>query len=70
MNDDFILGFVNSMEGEKDPRNLLSAFQIMRTIIREFDITKHAEVGSLSYTLRAGEEVAETVTFIVRLECL
>lgn len=30
---DFTLGFIQVMDGEKDPRNLLIAFQIVRDII-------------------------------------
>lgn len=31
------------MDGEKDPRNLMSAFKITRSIIDQFDITAHVE---------------------------
>lgn len=31
---DFVFGFVQSMDGERDPRNLLLAFQVAKTIIR------------------------------------
>ncbi|KAJ3415076.1 hypothetical protein HDV05_005602 [Chytridiales sp. JEL 0842] len=43
MNDDFLLGFITSMDGEKDPRNLLLCFNIVKVITHEFDISKHAE---------------------------
>ncbi|KAG0182839.1 hypothetical protein DFQ29_001779 [Apophysomyces sp. BC1021] len=39
----FIGGFVSFMDGEKDPRNLLVAFEIVRVIIRKFDISCHVE---------------------------
>lgn len=36
---DFVFGFVQSMDGERDPRNLLLAFQIAKNIIhRGFDL--------------------------------
>lgn len=36
---DFVFGFVQSMDGERDPRNLLLAFQIAKNIIhRGYDL--------------------------------
>lgn len=32
---DFVFGFVQSMDGEKDPRNLLLAFQVAKNIIHQ-----------------------------------
>ncbi|XP_056221346.1 MMS19 nucleotide excision repair protein homolog [Seriola aureovittata] len=41
---DFVFGFVQSMDGERDPRNLLLAFQIAKNIIhRGYDLGKFAE---------------------------
>ncbi|XP_042363392.1 MMS19 nucleotide excision repair protein homolog [Plectropomus leopardus] len=41
---DFVFGFVQSMDGERDPRNLLLAFQIARDIIlRGYDLGKFTE---------------------------
>uniref|UniRef100_UPI0037E8DB9A MMS19 nucleotide excision repair protein homolog isoform X2 n=1 Tax=Semicossyphus pulcher TaxID=241346 RepID=UPI0037E8DB9A len=41
---DFVFGFVQSMDGERDPRNLLLAFQIARTIVKRcYDLGKFAE---------------------------
>ncbi|XP_067100603.1 MMS19 nucleotide excision repair protein homolog [Osmerus mordax] len=41
---DFVFGFVQSMDGERDPRNLLLAFQIARNIIhRNYDMGKFTE---------------------------
>ncbi|KAM9716751.1 MMS19 nucleotide excision repair protein homolog isoform 1-T1 [Menidia menidia] len=41
---DFVFGFVQSMDGERDPRNLLLAFQIARNIlVRGYDLGKFAE---------------------------
>lgn len=38
---DFVFGFVQSMDGERDPRNLLLAFQIAKNIIyRGYDLGK------------------------------
>jgi len=44
MGKDFITGYVNLAEGEKDPRNLLHAFAIDRIILTEFDVTPQIEV--------------------------
>ncbi|KNC99444.1 uncharacterized protein SPPG_05684 [Spizellomyces punctatus DAOM BR117] len=43
MGDDFISGFIQAMDGEKDPRNLLMAFRIAKVLIESFDCTKFAE---------------------------
>ncbi|XP_019939047.2 MMS19 nucleotide excision repair protein homolog isoform X1 [Paralichthys olivaceus] len=41
---DFVFGFVQSMDGERDPRNLLLAFQIANNIIhRGYDLGKFTE---------------------------
>ncbi|TRZ00451.1 hypothetical protein DNTS_034560 [Danionella cerebrum] len=41
---DFIFGFVQSVDGERDPRNLLLAFQVARNIIyRGYDLGKFVE---------------------------
>ncbi|XP_037610293.1 MMS19 nucleotide excision repair protein homolog isoform X1 [Sebastes umbrosus] len=41
---DFVFGFVQSMDGERDPRNLLLAFQIAKSIIlRGYDLGKFTE---------------------------
>ncbi|CAE7224793.1 unnamed protein product [Rhizoctonia solani] len=39
----FLPGYIKLAEGEKDPRNLLLAFNIARIIILEFDITNHVD---------------------------
>jgi DNA repair/transcription protein MET18/MMS19 len=44
MRKEFISGYIALAEGEKDPRNLLTAFAIARVILIEFDITDHVEV--------------------------
>lgn len=41
---DFIFGFVQSVDGERDPRNLLLAFQVAKNIIyRGYDLGKFVE---------------------------
>ncbi|KAM3592490.1 uncharacterized protein V6R79_019755 [Siganus canaliculatus] len=41
---DFVFGFVQSMDGERDPRNLLLSFQIAKNIIhRGYDLGKFTE---------------------------
>jgi hypothetical protein len=41
---EFLAGYVAIADGEKDPRNLLTAFAIARVILIEFNITDHVEV--------------------------
>jgi hypothetical protein len=42
----FIEGFISIMDGEKDPRNLLMVFDLVRFIIDKLDISRHVEVRS------------------------
>jgi hypothetical protein len=44
MGKEFLSGYVTLVEGEKDPRNLMTAFAIARVILVEFDIADHVEV--------------------------
>lgn len=48
MGEEFLKGYAVIAEGEKDPRNLLTAFAIARVILVEFDITDHVEVRDLA----------------------
>ncbi|GAB5591220.1 hypothetical protein Unana1_06120 [Umbelopsis nana] len=43
MNNEFVFGFTQTMDGEKDPRNLMKAFTLVREIVRNFDISNHVE---------------------------
>jgi DNA repair/transcription protein MET18/MMS19 len=44
MEKEFIIGYLDLAENEKDPRNLLLAFAITHVIILEFDISDFVEV--------------------------
>ncbi|ORY81884.1 Dos2-interacting transcription regulator of RNA-Pol-II-domain-containing protein [Protomyces lactucae-debilis] len=41
MGQPFLAGIITLMSGEKDPRNLMLAFSIMRVLLQEFDIVNH-----------------------------
>ena len=41
---DFVSGYVSVAEGEKDPRNLLLSFSIVRVLLIEFSINAQIEV--------------------------
>ncbi|KAH7056582.1 Dos2-interacting transcription regulator of RNA-Pol-II-domain-containing protein [Linnemannia elongata] len=43
MSSDFVFGFIQCLDGEKDPRNLMLAFTLIKNIIQEFDIAQHVE---------------------------
>ena len=45
MGKEFVAGYVNLADGEKDPRNLLLSFAITRVILIEFDVSAHIEVS-------------------------
>ncbi|KAF8517882.1 ARM repeat-containing protein [Hysterangium stoloniferum] len=43
MGNDFLRGYIELAEGEKDPRNLMLAFSIARVILIEFDISNFVD---------------------------
>lgn len=45
MGDTSLVGVVDLMTGEKDPRNLMVVFSILKVIMVEWDISNHVEVG-------------------------
>lgn len=44
LGNEFLRGYIELAEGEKDPRNLLLAFSIARVILIEFDISNYVDV--------------------------
>lgn len=44
---EFVKGYCALAEGEKDPRNLMLSFSIVRVILVEFDVTDTIEVSSI-----------------------
>lgn len=44
MGDETIVGITELVSGEKDPRNLMIIFSILRVIMVEWDISSYAEV--------------------------
>jgi hypothetical protein len=47
MGDISLLGVVDIMTGEKDPRNLMVVFSILKVVMVEWDISNHVEVCTL-----------------------
>ena len=47
----FIEGFIKLTTNEKDPRNLMLVFSILKVILVEFDIVGLQEASSLSLVL-------------------
>lgn len=45
MGDSFLASYITLAEGEKDPRNLVLSFAIVRVILIEFDIERHVDVS-------------------------
>src|SRR4051794_15011018 len=43
MGEESLVGIADLVSGEKDPRNLMIIFSMLRVIMIEWDITKHAE---------------------------
>lgn len=52
MGDETIVGIIDLIGGEKDPRNLMIIFSILRVVMVEWDISSHAEVLKLLCTMR------------------
>ena len=44
MGNEFLAGYIELADGEKDPRNLMVAFAIDHVLCIEFDIANHVEV--------------------------
>ncbi|KAJ6006730.1 hypothetical protein N7451_004674 [Penicillium sp. IBT 35674x] len=44
MGDESLMGIVDLMTGEKDPRNLMMVFSILKVVMMEWDVTNHAEL--------------------------
>lgn len=44
MGGETIIGITDVVSGEKDPRNLMIIFSILKVIMMEWDISNHAEV--------------------------
>ena len=51
MGDESIVGIVDLMTREKDPRNLMLVFSILKVVMVEWDISTHAEVCFCRYIL-------------------
>jgi DNA repair/transcription protein MET18/MMS19 len=49
MGDTSLVGMVDLMTGEKDPRNLMLVFSILKVIMVEWDISRHVEVSLFDY---------------------
>ncbi|EJD43759.1 ARM repeat-containing protein [Auricularia subglabra TFB-10046 SS5] len=43
MGDKFLAGYINLADGEKDPRNLILSFAMLRVILVEFGIERHVD---------------------------
>ncbi|KAI9782111.1 MAG: hypothetical protein M1839_005457 [Geoglossum umbratile] len=43
MGGDFVIGITNLVSGEKDPRNLMIIFSMLRVVIVEWDVVKYTE---------------------------
>ncbi|KAG0182247.1 hypothetical protein DFQ29_005130 [Apophysomyces sp. BC1021] len=43
INNEFVYGFIQVMDGEKDPRCLMAAFKLVKMIVDEFDISTYVE---------------------------
>ena len=55
LGEEFIVGVTDLISGEKDPRNLMIIFSVLKVVMTEWDISNHAEVrrskSGISHTL-------------------
>jgi hypothetical protein len=51
-NQAFISRFVSYFDGEKDPRNLMIVFSLLRVPASEWDVSSHAQVSDISMPAR------------------
>ena len=42
----FVVGLTDLVAGEKDPRNLMIVFSVLKVVMVEWDISRHVEVSS------------------------
>ena len=49
MGQEFVVGVTDFVSGEKDPRNLMIIFSVLKAVMIEWDISGHAEVCQLRY---------------------
>lgn len=52
MEETSLVGVVDIMTGEKDPRNLMVVFSILKVVMMEWDITHYVEVWCLIAQLK------------------
>ena len=49
MGDEFVIGVTDLVSGEKDPRNLMIIFSVLKAVMVEWDISGRAEVRILRF---------------------
>ena len=52
LGDQSIVGITDIVSGEKDPRNLMIVFSILKVVMVEWEISGHAEVRRLPQTVK------------------
>lgn len=51
MGEEFITGITDLVSGEKDPRNLMVIFSMLKVVMVEWDIANHVEVSASTHVL-------------------
>ena len=52
MGDEFVIGVTDLVSGEKDPRNLMIIFSVLKAVMVEWDISGRAEVRILGFAVQ------------------
>ena len=52
LGDQSIVGITDLVSGEKDPRNLMIVFSMLKVVMVEWEISGHAEVWRLPWILK------------------
>lgn len=54
MGDESLVGIVDLVSGERDPRNLMLIFSILKVLMVEWDISNHVQVAHPATELLVG----------------
>ena len=67
MGNESLVGITDLVSGEKDPRNLMIIFSILKVVMVEWDVSGHAEVRSHPLTYPPKFNVLDDVRFYLLL---
>jgi DNA repair/transcription protein MET18/MMS19 len=57
MNDESLTGVLDIVSGERDPRNLMLVFSILKVLMVEWNISNYVQVWILSFPVYKGVDI-------------